>query len=106
MLLPNVWAINRDPALYGADAAEFNPDRHIDPATGKLNTGPMHMKEEGHVSFGFGRRICPGRSLGNKMVFIALATMLWALDIQPEQRPDGSPVQLDIDGCIDEGVVV
>jgi cytochrome P450 len=106
LLLANVWAINRDPDTYGPDAAEFRPDRYIDEDTGKLKDAQANMREDGHVSFGFGRRVCPGRSLGNKMIFISLAMMLWALDMRREQAPDNEPVPLDIDGCIDEGIVV
>ncbi|KAH8892516.1 cytochrome P450 [Thozetella sp. PMI_491] len=105
-LLPNIWAINRDTSIYGPDATEFRPSRHLDPETGRLRAAVAGVKEEGHVSFGFGRRVCPGRGFGNKLLFISLATMLWALKIERETGLDGEPLPLDVDGCIDDGVVV
>lgn len=48
-------AINRDPELWGMDADCFRPERHIGP-DGNLAASPADTKDEGHVTFGFGRR--------------------------------------------------
>ncbi|KIM75101.1 hypothetical protein PILCRDRAFT_99039 [Piloderma croceum F 1598] len=45
--IPNVWAMNRDPDIYGADAHEFNPSRHLD-SEGKIKPDIVDMKEESH----------------------------------------------------------
>ncbi|KAI0314561.1 cytochrome P450, partial [Amylostereum chailletii] len=55
IVMANVWLLNRDPGVYGEDAAHFNPARHLD-ANGQLAPGPEDTKEEGHVTYGFGRR--------------------------------------------------
>lgn len=31
----SIHGVNRDPAIWGADANEFNPGRWLDPVTGK-----------------------------------------------------------------------
>src|SRR5579863_7717265 len=54
--IPNVWLKNRDPEVYGENAAQFDPARHLD-ANGDITPSP-DTKDEGHVSFGFGRREC------------------------------------------------
>jgi cytochrome P450 len=65
----NVWQCNHDRAVFGDDADEFRPERHLDDK-GKLIPGPAETNKEGHVSFGFGRRICVGKHLANESLFI------------------------------------
>lgn len=105
VILPNVWQMNRDPEIYGADAAEFNPARHLD-ERGGLAPAPVHTKEESHVSYGFGRRICIGRHVANNSLFINIAMMLWAMNIERAKDENGSLLPLDVDGCIEDGLVV
>lgn len=104
--MPNVWAINRDPSIFGADTDHFRPERYLDPTTGRLLPGPPDTKGEGHVTFGFGRRICPGRNVANDMLFINIATMLWALNIEPKRTASGSKIPIDLDGSIMMGAVM
>ena len=105
VILPNVWQMNRDPEIYGADAAEFNPARHLD-ERGRLAPAPVHTKEESHVSYGFGRRICIGRHVANNSLFINITMMLWAMNIERAKDENGSLLPLDIDGCVEDGLVV
>ncbi|EEB92885.1 hypothetical protein MPER_08537, partial [Moniliophthora perniciosa FA553] len=53
--IANVWALNRDVEAYGADAEDFNPGRFID-KNGKIMPALADTKDEGHVTYGFGRR--------------------------------------------------
>jgi hypothetical protein len=39
--------MNRDPDIYGADAHEFNPSRHLD-SEGKIKPALVDTKEESH----------------------------------------------------------
>lgn len=59
-----------------------------------------------HVSFGFGRRICVGRHIANDTLFAVIAMLLWAIDIEPATDEKGASLPLDVDGCIEDGVVV
>ncbi|KAG7060864.1 cytochrome P450 [Colletotrichum scovillei] len=106
LLIPNVWAMNRDPQTYGPDAHHFNPARFLDPKTGQLKPLAAETKEQGHVTFGFGRRLCVGRQIANEDLFITIATVLWAMKIEPKVGYDGLSVPIDVDGCVDDGVVV
>ncbi|KAM6497828.1 cytochrome P450, partial [Amanita muscaria] len=78
---PNVWSLNHDPAIYGTDADHFNPDRFIDKDGGLLPAIPA--TKDGHVSYGFGSRICLGRHVANDALFINFACILWATSISP-----------------------
>lgn len=115
-------AINRDPDMWGPDADEFRPERHIGP-DGKLAPSHMDTKEEGHVTFGFGRRyiraltyrqalanrhfhrICVGRHVARNTLFISIAYLLWMFKIKPPVGPDGKEVELT-EKSIDLGLVV
>ncbi|KDQ57645.1 hypothetical protein JAAARDRAFT_35334 [Jaapia argillacea MUCL 33604] len=92
LCIANVWAINRDEDVYGPDAHLFNPDRHLD-EHGQLAPAVANTQDEGHASYGFGRRMCVGRHIGNASLFIDFATVLWACEISPHVDDQGQ-VQL------------
>ncbi|KAK0226846.1 cytochrome P450 [Armillaria nabsnona] len=103
ILMANVWHLNRNPEIYGPDAEHFNPARHLD-KNGKLAPGPADTKEESHVTYGFGRRICVGRHVANNSLFIDIAMMLWAMNIERATDENGVPLPLDVDGCVEDGL--
>jgi cytochrome P450 len=103
--LPNVWHINHDPETYGDNAAHFEPARYLD-ANGEIACGPSDAKEEGHVSYGFGRRLCVGRHAANNSLFINMAVLLWATKIERKKDALGQFLPLDVDGFEDRGLVV
>ena len=82
-VLVNVWTIGRDPALW-EKPEEFYPDRFV----GKDIDVKGHDYEL--LPFGSGRRMCPGYSLGLKVIQSNLANLLhgykWKLpnDMKPE----------------------
>ncbi|KAH9953595.1 cytochrome P450 [Lactifluus volemus] len=99
--IPNLWLMNRDPEIYGEDVAQFNPGRHLD-ANGNISD----TKEEGHFSFGFGRRICLGRYVANDSAFIDIATMLWASKMERKKDESGRFLPLDVNGIVEQGLLV
>jgi cytochrome P450 len=103
--IPNIWLLNRDPEIYGEDAAHFNPARHLD-ANGDIAPGPPDTKEEGHFSYGFGRRACIGRHVANNSLFIDIAIVLWAAKFERKKDASGNLLPLDLDGCLDSGLVL
>ncbi|KAH9058061.1 cytochrome P450 [Lactarius vividus] len=48
IVMANVWHLNRDPEIYGADAADFNTARFLD-ANGYIAQCSPETKEQGHV---------------------------------------------------------
>ncbi|KAJ7797225.1 cytochrome P450 [Mycena olivaceomarginata] len=101
IVIANVWALNRDPDTYGENADVFEPSRHLD-KEGRLTVVIPETKDEGHHTFGFGRRICVGRHVANNSLFIDCANILWALSIEPI-KDDILPSPED---CTQTGLVI
>ncbi|KAJ7704017.1 cytochrome P450 [Mycena rosella] len=101
IVIANVWALNRDPEVYGPDAHLFNPSRYLD-KEGNLTVVVAETKDEGHHSFGFGRRICLGRYVANDSLFIDMASILWGLSIAPL----ADAALPSADDCVDTGLVI
>ncbi|KAH9992003.1 cytochrome P450 [Russula compacta] len=104
MCLVNVAVCNHDPAIYGDDATLFDPSRHLN-ADGTLAQGPPDTQDEGHVVYGFGKRICVGRHLANNTMFIAFAVILWAMELAPAKDELGRDIPVDVDDFLDSGML-
>ncbi|KAK7444772.1 hypothetical protein VKT23_015089 [Stygiomarasmius scandens] len=88
MCIPNVWCMNHDPEVYGPDADNFRPDRHLD-EHGDLKD----ENSEGHHTYGFGLRNCVGRHVANNSLFIQIATILWTMSLEPGKDSNGNIVK-------------
>ncbi|KAF5342804.1 hypothetical protein D9758_013369 [Tetrapyrgos nigripes] len=67
---------------------------------------PADTRNQGHVSFGFGRRVCVGLNLANQSLFIDIASLLWAASIEPAYDETGAEIVPSPTEYVDEGVVV
>jgi cytochrome P450 len=103
--LPNLWHCHHDPVFYGEDAAKFDPERFLD-SGGKVILGPAEARDEGHSTFGFGKRVCTGKHLANDSLFIYIATTLWAANLERPCDHDGKDIPLDIHSFVDTGMVL
>lgn len=74
IVLANHWAVSRDP-IFGAQVDAFVPERWLG------NDG--ELKELPVVGFGYGRRACTGRYIARNSLFLQIARMLWAFDVEP-----------------------
>ena len=72
-----------DPEMF-PNPDEFRPERFIE------TTNPRLIDFE--LPFGFGRRICPGMHLARNSIFINIARLMWAFDIQPALDAEGKPI--------------
>ncbi|KAH8977249.1 cytochrome P450 [Lactarius hatsudake] len=100
LILPNMRVVNFDTAVFGADSARFNPARYLD-EKGQVKV-VMDGREEGHASFGYGRRVCPGRHVVEGTLGIDFATLLWAIRFE---RPEGTEGELDVNTPVHSGLV-
>ena len=75
----NMWAITHDPDVW-AEPAEFRPERFVGSGV------DVRGQDLELLPFGSGRRMCPGYTLGLKMVQVTLANLLHAF---AWRLPDG-----------------
>ncbi|KAI8969785.1 O-methylsterigmatocystin oxidoreductase [Trametes punicea] len=90
VLVPNQWAMSRDPAVY-PDPDRFNPERFLQDQGGPAT----EARDPEKYQFGFGRRICPGRHFANDSLFITVASVLHVFNIEAPIGKDGKPVQVE-----------
>jgi cytochrome P450 len=83
LLLPAIWWFTRDPAVYH-DPEDFKPERFLPPYNEPAATS---------FTFGFGRRICPGRVLADASLFLTFAQSLAVFDIQKQVDEGGKAVE-------------
>ncbi|KAJ6555591.1 cytochrome P450 [Mycena vulgaris] len=83
-IIANTRAMTLDPNIY-ADPFKYDPTRFLPKPDGRGEPHPS-------ATWGFGRRICPGRHLANASLWMAMATMLATLDISTTVGPDGKEV--------------
>ncbi|KAI8974876.1 cytochrome P450 [Trametes punicea] len=85
----NLWAIFHDPHQY-PDPHTFRPERFL--KDGKLNPD---VPDPTTITFGFGRRICPGRHFADDALFINMASVLHVFDILPALDEFGKPIPVE-----------
>ncbi|KAI1504830.1 cytochrome P450 [Biscogniauxia marginata] len=96
VVIANHWAITREEAVFGPKVEAFIPERWLDSKSGQ---GPKSSSEELRdiptVGFGYGRRICPGRHIARNSLWITIARLLWAFNIEPGLSESGERVAID-----------
>lgn len=88
LVFGNAWSILHDPKEY-PDPERFNPERFLE--DGRINP---NVRDPRVAAFGFGRRICPGRFLSDRMMFSLVTSVLSVFDIAPPLDQEDNPVSL------------
>ncbi|EJD37779.1 cytochrome P450 [Auricularia subglabra TFB-10046 SS5] len=84
LVLPNAWAMFNDEEHY-PHPEKFEPARFLGP-NGQLDA---RVLDPADISFGFGRRVCPGRYFADAEVWLMIATVLYCFDIAPARDERG-----------------
>ncbi|KAI1616059.1 putative cytochrome P450 oxidoreductase [Exophiala viscosa] len=86
-VMNNVWAINMNADRY-PKPREFNPDRYADDAQSLFESAlnPDPSKRD-NLTFGAGRRICPGIHIAERSLFLGISRLLWAFHFEPALDP-------------------
>ncbi|GLB36242.1 putative cytochrome p450 [Lyophyllum shimeji] len=87
-VLPNVWAILHDPAVY-PDPMAFNPSRFLD----RKHNDSMGINPLPEPAFGFGRRMCPGRWFAFDAMWIVVASILSVYEISKAVDENGQTIE-------------
>ena len=101
--MANAWHCNHDREVFGEDADEFRPERHLD-ENGELLFGPFETNQAGYITLGFGRRICVGKDLANESLFINTVRILWATKLEHPRDENGKQVPVDVETIVYGGI--
>ncbi|KZV89549.1 cytochrome P450 [Exidia glandulosa HHB12029] len=82
IVIANVYGYTRDPKVY-PDPDRFDPERFL---------GPNPQADPRDFVFGFGRRVCPGRQLGEASLYLVTSNSLATLHVSKKIGKDGVPI--------------
>jgi cytochrome P450 len=70
----------------GIPPEDFCPDRFLPDAVSEMAIDPLDY------AFGFGRRICPGKSMAMNSLVLVCSALLKVFDIEPVRNENGCEV--------------
>ncbi|KAJ7825773.1 cytochrome P450 [Mycena olivaceomarginata] len=76
-IIANSWGIMHDECIYPSPM-EFHPGRFLNAEHTAAGLNPDPRK----FSFGYGRRICPGKELADDIIFMSIAMILATFDLR------------------------
>ncbi|KAI8665254.1 hypothetical protein NCS56_00960700 [Fusarium sp. Ph1] len=97
MIMANAWGIGRDEAVFDPSLGnldEYVPERWL--IHDENNGEPKLRSNLPLAAFGQGRRSCLGKKVAIDGMFIQVARLLWAFDIEPVEEVD--PWKMDVVG--------
>jgi len=88
IIFPNTWAIMHNPDTF-EDPMIFKPDRYL--KNGRLN---LDVLDPEVATFGFGRRICPGRHFSSQALMLMATSVLACFNISPPKDEEGKDLPM------------
>ncbi|KAG1548549.1 hypothetical protein G6F49_009865 [Rhizopus delemar] len=104
ILISSMAAMHKNPDFY-KDPDEFIPERFLNNTNRMGAAANTKIEDRDHFGFGWGRRICPGIHLAEKEVFNFFVRFFSKFTIETELDSQGQHVKLDLDGCVEEGIM-
>ncbi|KAF5385248.1 hypothetical protein D9615_001132 [Tricholomella constricta] len=89
VVIPNIWAMTHDESIYPQPDL-FRPERFIK-EDGQINDDDLIL------TFGFGRRMCPGRHMAEATIWLTIVTVLSTFNITKAKDSDGNDIPVDDD---------
>ncbi|KAI1150679.1 cytochrome P450 monooxygenase [Nemania diffusa] len=86
VILPAIWWFTHDPTVY-PDPMKFDPSRYL---------GPDPAPDPMDFTFGYGRRICPGRYLATTSIWLTVARSLAVFKISKGLDKNGREIEPDV----------
>ncbi|KAF5367697.1 hypothetical protein D9758_009878 [Tetrapyrgos nigripes] len=96
IILTNVWYMLHDPEVFDKPDV-FNPYRY--------RGLESEMQKVADITFGFGRRVCPGRYFAENSIFSMVTTLLATCDIMSPLDLSGKPYEQKV-GLMGSGTIV
>ncbi|KAJ4910483.1 Cytochrome P450 71A23 [Raphanus sativus] len=90
----NLFAVGREVATWGPDADEFKPERHLN------SSADFRGQDFELISFGAGRRMCPGTSFAVVLNEVALANLMLGFDLKSTEDQTETDVPESIGAVI------
>ncbi|KAF9072171.1 cytochrome P450 [Rhodocollybia butyracea] len=90
IVIGNAWAILHNPATYGSDVDQFRPERFLN-SDGTLNDKVPYPS----AAFGYGRRVCAGKSIAQHKLWITVACLLACFDLEKGVKAEPSTEYLN-----------
>ncbi|ORE10331.1 cytochrome P450 [Rhizopus microsporus var. microsporus] len=87
------------------NADQFIPERYIEDTRSISACNSMHTTKRTDITFGFGRRTCPGSYMAEREIFSMLVELVSKCTIKPILSSKGIPVYPKLDEYIDESVI-
>ncbi|PCH38753.1 cytochrome P450 [Wolfiporia cocos MD-104 SS10] len=86
-VIANIWSMSRNTKFYGPDVEAFRPERFL--SMDKETAAAADLRR---IVFGFGRRVCPGRYLGDSNAWIVAATLMATFNITKTHDMSGREI--------------
>lgn len=90
-VMANLWSIHNDEAFWHRPM-DMLPERHLGESGQESEPWPSTRRV---FTFGFGRRICPGRQLATLNLSMTSVLLLWAFDFGHAVDKEGKRIDID-----------